>query len=271
MTIDPRLAERRVEVAEDRARRNVRRLLRFLLAIALVGSVVWLFLSPTLSARSVDVAGVGSSEARQILVDHQVVPGRPLILIRSDAVENALLMDPWVKEAAVHVDWPDLVRVEVVERTPIAWVETSEGWTRRAVDSVVLPGPDTPDASMGQVRLASFDDRTVLDAPELAASLIFLDELPVSLSSGAVIDIREGELWAVVAGYLVRLGRPIEMEEKALSLAALLEQDLPVGSVINMIAPVNPAVIPPQEPEVPGDDGGGEESSGEEGATTTQP
>lgn len=264
MTIDPRLVERRVEVAEDRARRNIRRLLRFLLVVAVLGALVWLFLSPTLSARSVEISGVGASDARQILADHAVVPGRPLVLIRPDTVQTALLMDPWVKDAVVDVDWPNSVTVTITERTPIAWVETSEGWTRRAVDAVVLPGPDVPDDSMGQIRLASYNDTTVLEAPELSAALRFLDEMPVALSSGAVVEIKEAELWAVVGGFQVRLGRPTEMEEKALSLAALLGQDLPVGSVINMIAPVNPAVIPPEGAS-------GEDGSGEEGTSTTQP
>lgn len=242
-----------------------------MLIVGIAGAVVWLFLSPTLSAKSVDVSGVGSSDTQRILNDYSVVTGRPLILIRPEAVETALLTDPWVKDAAVDVDWPNHVVVTITERTPTAWVETSDGWTRRAVDAVVLPGPEVPDDTMGHIRLGGYDDTTVLEAPELAAALVFLDELPVSLSSGAVVDVREDELWAVVGGYQVRLGRPTEMEAKALSLAALLGEDLPVGSVINMIAPVNPAVIPPAAAPRSDDGSGGDDGSGEEGSNATQP
>jgi hypothetical protein len=47
-----------------------------------------------------------------------------------------------------------------------------------------------------------------------------------------------------VGGYQVRLGRPVEMGEKALSLAALLREQPPAGSILTLIAPTNPAITP---------------------------
>jgi cell division protein FtsQ len=245
MTIDPRLADRRREVAEDRARRNVNRILRLLALVALIGGLVWLLLSPTFSVDILDVSGVQSSETRETLAGHKVVEGRPLILIRTGAVRDDLLADPWVKEATVTLDWPRRVVVEVTERTPSAWVETAGGWARRAVDGVALPGANEPDATMGQVSLKSVTDDEAASSQWVLGALEFIDTLPIALGSGAVVDERSGELWAVVGGFEVRLGRPVAMSDKALSLATLLEEPLVAGTTINMIAPTNPATVPP--------------------------
>jgi hypothetical protein len=65
------------------------------------------------------------------------------------------------------------------------------------------------------------------------------------MSSNAVLEERSGELWAIVSGFEVRLGRPVEMKAKALTLATLLQENLPPGAEINLIAPTNPAVSAP--------------------------
>jgi cell division protein FtsQ len=270
MTIDPRLADRRREVAEDRARRNVNRILRLLALVALVGGLVWLLLSPTFSVDALDVSGVQSSETREVLKAHKVTEGRPLILIRTGALRDELLADPWVKEAMVTLDWPRRVVVDITERTPTAWVETAGGWARRAVDGVALPGASEPDDTMGHVSLVSVTDAEAVTSQWVLGALEFIDTLPVALGSDALVDERSGELWAVVGGFEVRLGRPVDMSDKALSLATLLEEPLVAGTTINMIAPTNPATVPPGGIEDPGqgtDDGesgtGGSETGGE--------
>ena len=115
MRIDPRLAERRREVAEDRARRKVNRLVKFLIAIGVLGGVVWLFLSPLLSVAMVTTSGIAASSAETVLVEHGVVAGTPLILIRAGNVETALETDPWIGESLVEVDWPTGVVVRIEE------------------------------------------------------------------------------------------------------------------------------------------------------------
>lgn len=279
-SIDPRLADRRKEVAEDRARRNIKRLLRLIVFLGIMSAVVWLFLSPTLSADVVDVAGVGSSRANEILDEELVVTGRPLVLIRTNSVEDRLLSDPWIRSADVDIDWPNRVVVTIEERSPVAWVQTSGGWARRAVDGVALPGVDTPDDTMAHVMLPGVADANIYESFEVVGSLEFVAALPVSLSSNAVIEERGGELWAIVSGFDVRLGRPVEMEGKALTLATLLQENIIPGSEINLIAPTNPAVRPPgsgvgtddSDGSGTGDDGssGGEGSDGESGDNSGQ-
>ncbi|HET7846891.1 MAG TPA: hypothetical protein VFL72_05310, partial [Acidimicrobiia bacterium] len=73
-------------------------------------------------------------------------------------------------------------------------------------------------------------------------ALEFVAGLAPELRAGTTIRMRaNGEFWAEVSGYEVRLGRAVEMEAKARSLAALLAQNPPPGSVLILIAPAHPA------------------------------
>ena len=264
MTIDPRLADRRREVAEDRARRNINRLLKLLVLLGVLGALVWLMLSPTFSLQTLRVTGVHSSDTEAVIEEHQLVIGRPMIFIRTGSVESDILEDPWVKSAEVRLDWPTTVVVSIEERSPEAWVETAGGWEQRSVDGVALPGLEGPDDTMGRIVLPDVPHETAHVDLSVIGALEFLDALPIALSSAAVVERRGEELWAIVGGFDVRLGRPTDMTDKALSLAALLGEDLPAGSVINMTAPTNPAVAPPaSEEEAADDDEGTAEGGGE--------
>ncbi len=250
MSIDPRLQERRKEVAEDRARRKVSRLLKVWAVLVVVGLVAWVLLSPWLDVDRVDTAGVLASEAHEVLADSGVILGRPLILIRAEEVEASLEDDPYVAEADVAVDWPDRVVVRVEERHPVAWVESAGGWAHRAGDGVALPSPEQPDDSKAWIRLPSLADSDATSSQALLGALEFVSGLPEELQVSTTVRMRPtGELWAEVPDFDVRLGRPTEMEAKALSLVALLEEKPPRGSLLTLIAPAHPAVTPPQSRE----------------------
>lgn len=245
MSIDPRLIERRKTVAEDNAKHNVERLLKFLGILLAIGGVVWLVFSPWLSIERVETSGISASGANSILVDQGVVAGNPMLTASVAATEQALLADPWIAEATMSKRWPDEVRVEVTERVPVAWTNTDVGWTRRAVDGVALPSEAEPTAELAHVDMPGLADVAAETSPDMLGALEFVAALEPGLDDGAVVHMREGELWAEVAGYPVRLGRADEMAEKALSLAALLREGIPEGSVIVMIAPTNPSVLTP--------------------------
>jgi cell division protein FtsQ len=246
MAIDPRLTERRREVAEDRARRNVTRLVRLLVVLAVIGAVVWLFLSPLLSVKAVTASGIVASDANSTLAEEGVVVGRPMILVDAGDVVAALERDPWVGEATVDKDWPNQVQVTIVERVPVAWVESSDGWDRRAVDGVVLPVSGGPDDTMPNLTFTDVSGSEAGESSMVLGALEFAASLPQDLWAGTTMRVGDNnELWAVVSGYEVRLGRPTEMTDKALSLRALLAKTPPVGSTLVLIAPTNPAVAAP--------------------------
>ena len=267
MTIDPRLIERRQTVAEENAHRSVGRLLRFLAVILVVSGVVWLMLSPWLSVSRVRTAGILASSAHGTLAQHGVVAGTPMIFVGTGRVEAALEADPWILEARVDRDWPDEIVVQVIERIPVIWVQSAEGWSWRAIDGVAVPGPDAPDEEDPRL-IASGMLESELDGSLLVEGAAeFVESLPRGLAQGLTLEIQDGELWAVIEGKAVRLGRPVEMKAKALSLAALLREDIPQGSTLILVAPTNPAVEMPNTrddvEEAETTDGAGEEETGD--------
>ena len=262
MSVDPRLLERRKTVAEDNAKRSMSRLLKFLLFLLLGGSLLWLAFSPWLSIKQVTTSGILASRSHSVLTEEGVVAGTPMILVSTSLVKERLLEDPWVAEATVRRVWPDEVTVEVVERTPTAWVRTEGAWTRRAVDGVALPSEPNPDEDMAWIEIAEMTDREATDSTYLLGALEFVEALPADLRPNTLVTRVEGEVWATVDDYQVRLGRAVDMTEKALSLDALLDQGIPEGSTVVLIAPTNPAVLTPDQVDQ-GDDGAGEETDGE--------
>lgn len=261
MSIDPRLIERRKTVAEDKAKRSVSRLLKFLMLVVAVGSLLWLVFSPWLSVQQVSTTGIEASGAHSVLADEGVVAGTPMILLDPARVEERLLEDPWVAEATVRRLWPNEMVVDVLERTPTAWVHTGGGWTRRAVDGVALPSPSDRDSDMAWIDMPDIGDAEATESPHVLGALEFVEALPGGLRPGTVLSRIEGEVWATVSGYQVRLGRAVDMTQKALSLDALLTEDIPEGSTLVLIAPTNPALMTPD---------GSDSQEGDEASTADQ-
>jgi cell division protein FtsQ len=268
MSIDPRLMERRKTVAEDNAKKSISRLLKFLVVIVLAGASAWLLFSPWLSVGRVETDGIVSSSANSILADSGVRAGAAMILIDPGKVESRLLEDPWISQATVSRDWPDLVTVHVEERLPVAWVRSAEGWARRAVDGVALPSAPEPDDSMGRIEMSEVGESETTTSPELLGALEFMSALDSDLHDGAIVSLRDGMLWATVEGFEIRLGRATEMTQKALSLAALLDEGLTPGTLVNLIAPTHPATTTPslgdESDDADGDNGEEEAVSGDD-------
>lgn len=260
MSIDPRLVERRKSVAEDNAKRNIGRLLRFLGMLAVVGGLVWLALSPFLSVSQVRTAGVASSDTHVTLVSEGVVAGTPMIMIRSGSVEDALERDPWVSQARVELRWPDEVVVRVVERVPVIWVESADGWSWRSPDGVAVPGPDEPDPESPRLILDHMSGSEVDESAMVQGAAEFVEALSPDLSKAMTLSVDGGELWTTAEGHDVRLGRPVDMAAKALSLTALLGEDLHPDATLILMAPTHPAVDVPDT----GETGSGEADEVEE-------
>lgn len=257
MTIHSKVLERRQEVAEDRARQSMGRLVRLLLLVIPLALVAWVAFSPWLSVSRVEVGGVEVASVYETLAAHRVVVGTPMILLDPDGVESTLESDPWIAEATINLVWPDAVWVTVEERSPLAWVQTRDGWSRRSLDGVALPSPAVPDETLPTIVLAEMGEGDVAGSPALTGALVWIDTLPPRLRGGTTVRIVAGELWADVAGHPVRLGRPVEMAAKAKTLTTLLSEPLPPGAEINLTAPTHPAVsaAKPEDDEPEADDG----------------
>ena len=78
--------------------------------------------------------------------------------------------------------------------------------------------------------------------PATIGALEFVHHLSMERRPGTLIRSEGVGLIAEVEGHRIRLGRPVNMAEKASVLDALLDTGIPDGATINLIAPLRPAV-----------------------------
>jgi len=254
MTVmEPKLAERRRGVSEDRARGRLKWVLVILVVLLAVVGGAWLIKSPALSIRTVTITGASMSNPAVVVDELAMGRGTPTIDVDGGAIEAALLEDPWIESAVVDVRWPGGIDVSITEYTAYATVVAASGWVHVAGDGSVLAvaepltGAPLIDIDTGPVS-AGYE----IANPLIIGALTFVQGLDPDIGEAVVVTSDGEGLIASVGGYTVVLGRPIEMTEKAIVLATLLETGLEPGSSINLIAPLRPAVTNPQplpEPE----------------------
>lgn len=242
--VDPDIARRRSQVAEQQARSLLRRSLMVLAALGAAGGIAWLLNSPYLSIDEVAVTGASNSAVDEILVRHQVVEGRPLASVRAGAVEESLRADPWVVSASVKLVFPTRIEVYVKERSPLAWMPLEDSWALLAEDGVVVYYADSSGSARSGIRIESEDPGLggEVDDDHVYGALRFLEGLPREMAGQSAVRVIEGELWARVENRAVRLGSPVDMDSKAESLRAVIGA-APEG-VIDVTAPGRPAVRP---------------------------
>lgn len=241
----PRFLRRRSHVREHGARRHVRRALWLLLLVTGIWAVAWVAQSPLFSVTSIEVVGVRNASVGRVLAEQNVYEGRPLLLIRTGAVEAALAADPWVKEASVRRRFPDRVEVRVTERREVAVVPVGQGWETVSDDGHIMASVGEPPAHLarvgGEVGGEAATGATV--SATMLGIVEFLAALPEEMVGRTVISITGLELVADIDAHRVRLGTPTLMDAKAAALVAVLaDQRLTPDAVIDLIAPARPAV-----------------------------
>ncbi len=246
-TIEPRVAERRRGVSEDRARHRLRRILLVIGLVALGAVGFWLIRSPLLSVSTISVTGADRSDPAATIADLGIVVGMPTIDVDLHAIERAVEADPWVENAEVSVRWPGTVTVAVSEHVPLAAARSGSGWVMLSRAGTVIEQIDRPPETgfIVDIDTEATDIGGAIDDAMITGALAFGSALREDLASDAVITTDGEGLAATVGGHVVKLGRPIELEDKALVLASLLDTGLAEGAEINLIAPTRPAVSDP--------------------------
>lgn len=250
-TMEPKLAERRKGVSEDRARGRLKWILVAIVVLLAVVGGVWLLTSPILSLRTVSVTGADRSDPMASVLALEMGQGTPTIDVDSAALHNVILEDPWVKEVAIEVGWPGSLSIVVIEHVPFATVRAADGWIVVSSNGAVLEPASSPSDMSFTIAVdagpvsAGYD----ITNPMIIGALEFMGSLDPDLAAGVVVTSDGEGLLVVVAGHTVRLGRPAEMYSKARVLSSLIASGLEPGAGIDLIAPLRPAVTNPQ-PEV---------------------
>ena len=247
-TMDHRIAERRQQVTEDRARGRLRWLIWVVLIVGVIGLTVWAINSPMLSISSLTVTGVERSDPEAIVNGLGEGLGTPTMSVNAGAVKAALLEDPWIAEADVVVSWPGSMEIHVTERAPIATITIDGETFHTAADGVLVERTSDgaiPPLIVTDLSAPAHVGDQIMDTSTLGA-VTFVAALPPALQRSTELSVNGTTVVAVVDGTVVLLGRPTEMAAKAAAVEALLAIGLEQGSRIDVTAPLRPAVAPPQ-------------------------
>ena len=214
---------RRIAVRREEGRRRLRWFTVVGLMIGVVIIVLLLLTSPILSVRKVDVEGVVYADTDLISAIVESVKGEPILTVDLDAAEKKLLAIPWVRQARVSMHLPARVTIEVVERSPIAYFRSVDGFNRvidrdgRVLD--VIEGDPTdytpingtgPNISAGQT----------VEQPFLGAAEL-INALPAELRARllTVTVSPEGEVsLALTNDVEVLFGRPDDFQVKLVAV-----------------------------------------------------
>ena len=121
---------RRIAVRREEGRRRLRWFTVLGLGVAGIILVLLLLTSPLLSVRKVEVEGVVYANPELVASIVDSIDGEPILTVDLDAAEEKLLMIPWVRQARVSMHLPRRVTIEVVERAPIAFFRSVDGFNR---------------------------------------------------------------------------------------------------------------------------------------------
>jgi cell division protein FtsQ len=147
--VDPRVRDRWVAVRRDQGRRRLRLLLAFAVVVALLAAAWGISVSPLLDIDHVEVRGLDRLTAAQIEDAGGVHPGDAMAWLDPGRAVTRIEALPFVRRATVSREWPDTVRIAIVERQPVAWIDRPAGKvvvdrSGRVLESVDDAPPGTP-------------------------------------------------------------------------------------------------------------------------------
>lgn len=240
------MASRRT--AEERSRRRFLRrqwarrwltwryILIAVVVLALTGGGVYaVYFSSALSVQGVEVLGEDTVSQEEVLTFAEVPTGGPLATADLAAIKRRVENIDAVRTAEVSRRWPHDVRIEVVERVPVAVVE--QGGAFVAVDDTGRRFNNYRQAPAGLPRIQAAD---VTDSEALTAAALVLGALPSAVRT--IVDHLEVDGVDEIDLVLdddrrVRWGSAEASEQKADVLEALLDQP---GTLFDVSVPGQP-------------------------------
>ncbi len=201
-----------------------------LILAALAGGAVWaLWFSSWLSVDGVDVVGTQELTEQQVRRAAGVPTGGPLIDVDLDRARARVAALAEVDEADVSRQWPDQVRIEVVERQPVAVVHI--GQRTRALDDegvLFLDYKRAPEGLPVVVTPPGTDSDALAEAAEVVSSL---PETVAPMVQRIEVESVDQITLALDDDRSVVWGSATDSEQKGEVLAALLKQDAAVYDV----------------------------------------
>lgn len=227
MSDQARFSERRRGVR----RRRIIRVLLAVLAAATAGALVWVvWFSSTLSVNRVTVEGATTLKSDVIRSTAAIGLGEPLARVDTVSIESRVAAMERIDRVEVSRSWPRTVRIQVVERRPIAWSMT--GGVIRALDhdGIDFRTLRSEPGDLVEVRVETFDTRTRQQALQGATSVVellrlddpgLLDQVRyVQASSQDSVQLVLGKNRTVTWGSAVKGKQKLRVLESLLTIKA---------------------------------------------------
>jgi cell division protein FtsQ len=226
--IDPRLRARRIAVRRDEGRRRLHRLTWLGIFAVVVLLVVGVTRSPLLDVDRVRIAGAQHTTVEDVQRAAGIKRHAPMTELDLDHARRGVLALPWVRAVSITREWPSTVKIVITERVAVAAVTAgAAGFALVDGDGRVLEmTPAPPDGFMLLANLAlPGSPGSTLD-PSATDALAVARAMPSSLRTkvSTVVTQADGVELRLVAGGVVRLGPPSDLEAKLRAADTVLRQ-----------------------------------------------
>jgi cell division protein FtsQ len=238
--------------AKVRARRRRRILTALGVTVVLVLAVWGVLGSSWATVHRLEVIGVQRTDPGIARAAGEREEGQPLLLARLDQVRAEVASQPLVRRVAVTRHWPSTLRIQVVERQPVAAVPaTAQGDGKLAAkgsmrlvdeDGVTIATVARAALVPSGMRVFNVDVTTSRGVPALRSCLAVSAALPHAIRAQvtAIGATSPDGIWLQLrTGAKVQWGDSTQSGLKAQVLAALLRQH---AKAYDLRAPGNPAV-----------------------------
>lgn len=249
LPIDPRIRRRRIEVRRDEGRRRRRIVVSCAVVAATVAGAAGATRSPLLDVDRVVLEGAEHTGRDAVVRLGDLASSPPMLDVDTATLARRVEALPWVLEARARRQWPSTIRVDVVERRPAAVLPAGDGvWALAdGTGRVLAVGPEKPPGLpvLGAVPAPGRPGTTVGEEtrPSLAVAAALPDDLRSRIADVAAVPGGEVELQLVPPGGVVRLGPPVDLDEKLRILAAVLARaELADVALIDVRVPRAPAL-----------------------------
>ncbi|MBM7515322.1 cell division protein FtsQ/DivIB [Nocardioides nitrophenolicus] len=229
---DPQARTRRAFARRQRARRWLtwRYVLAAVLLVGAVGFGVYaLYFSPWLRADGVQVVGNAQLTEKQVLATADVPLGGPLATVDLHRIELRLKSLATVKTVDVSRTWPHDVRIDIVERTPVAVLDRGDRLTNLDATGVAFGTLAKAPDGLPRVKVGPGADGDAL--AEGAAVVVALDPAVTELVDYVEVRTVDEIDLRLRDGRLVRWGSAEQADDKAAVLLELLERKAKVYDV----------------------------------------
>jgi cell division protein FtsQ len=249
--IDPRLRARRIAVKRQAGRRRLRWSFVAGAVALLCAALFGLSYTPIFSVSRVFVDGAVEIDPTLLQSVVDGTTGSSIVWLDLASVRARLEADPWVRKVRVSRDWPHTIRIDVVERRPVASFAGPDGQIR-VVDGdgrvlALLSGMpvDYPFLAVNAPNLDAGSDAPPAVLAGIAVAKVLPDELRARIKQLDVSDAGEVKIELLPSGTVI-IGPPSELRDKLVTVLTVLHKcgSGPPPNTIDVQVPSKPSLTP---------------------------